>query len=133
MRGLASNPKMRTLAAVLVLFQAILPGTAVVAQASGIDVARVLCFAPGTEYSEAAERYARMLSELLGEEAPADPQPENDCPLSVLAKGKVLAPVFEVAEPLSVSTETRFSLCEPGFIDRRNGPSLGGRAPPAFA
>lgn len=132
MRGLAANPTMRTLAAVLVLFQAILPGTVTVARASGIDVASVLCFTPGTEPSEAAKRYSQMLSELLGEEAPDDPQPEQDCPLCVLGKGQVPAPVFEVAAPLPVSAETRFFLREPGFIERRNGPSLGGRAPPAF-
>ena len=130
MGQIASNPRMRALAVVLVLFHVLLPGTAAVAQANGIDVAHVLCLTPGSEPSEAAKRHAQMLAELMGEEAPTDPQSEKDCPLCVVAKAKVLTPIFEIAVPAPASAETRFWRCAPCFVHYRSGPRLGGRAPP---
>lgn len=130
MREIASRPALRTLAIMLLLFQALLPGAVAMAQASGMDMGRFLCLTPGAAPSDEAKRFAQELAELLGDEAPAEPEPTNDCPLCVLATAKLLAPDVEVALPVPVAVETPFAPRAPGLVQRRHGPSLGGRAPP---
>lgn len=130
MRAFALHPTMRALAVGLLLFQALLPGGMGVAQASGIDVGRLLCLTPGVTPSAEAQRFARMLSGLLGEEAPAEPRSENDCPLCHLAKAKALAPAVAAGPAVVIPAATPRAPGALGFVDRRNGPSLGGRAPP---
>ena len=130
MRAFASNSALRRLAIALVLFQAILPGAVSMAQAGGVDVGRFLCLTPGNALSEDARRYAQILAELLGEEAPADTETTGDCPLCILAKGKIFASSFEVALPAFGSVEPRLPAFQIAFVHRHLGPTLGGRAPP---
>ncbi len=131
MRGRVRNPALRALAVVLVLFQAILPGTLAMAQASGIDLSKILCITPGTEPSEEAKQYAREMAQLLGEEAPVESNASGDCPLCTLQKGKLPVPAVGLAAPALVSAELGFPDYTIRFVERHNGPPLGGRAPPA--
>lgn len=130
MRGVATSRTVRALAAALVFFQTLLPGTMGVAQASGADVAGILCLTPASAPSDDARRYVRMLAELLGEEVPADTAQAADCPLCVLAKEKVAVPTLERVLPAPVSIEASYVTYESAFVVRCGGPRLGGRAPP---
>lgn len=130
MRGRVCNPALRALVIVLVLFQAILPSTIAMAQTVGVDLSKILCITPGTEPSEEAKQYAREMAQLLGEDVPEEAAGAGDCPLCTLPKGKLSAPAVGLAVPISVSAEIGFPDYTVRFVERRNGPPLGGRAPP---
>lgn len=120
----------RFLAVVLIALQALLPGTAAIAQPGDIDFSRYIC-APSGDLSPQSRAAAEKIARLLGEMPAEESHSGDHCPMCTLAHGAPLPKPVTVDAPVFYPREHIFVRFQPGLIRKAQGPPLGSRGPPS--